>query len=268
MLALAAVITRHHQVTLYIAIIYNLDLVGTHEFQLYKKTSCVTPTPYDTFQNNSFLYSCAYCGSHCPIVVWCVAMNQAYTVEWVLPQSSSYGTVELCLCTSNANGITGSCQSSSMEGVYTCTITQAVMDVVNTLQFIYNVIEICTPLSLTLTASPTAPSASPTAASCLMEDCSTVCSLMQETPLSYLNMSSILSVSTSSSLLSSILSLSISSSLSSSISSSCPSTVTEQVSTTPHYAGIGLLVATNLITIILLISSCVYIFSQRKKSKL
>ena len=53
------------------------------------------------------------------------------------------------------------------------------------------------------------------------------------------------------------------------ISSSCPSTVTEQVSSTiPYYAGIGLLVATNLITIILLISSCIYISSQRKKSKL
>ena len=54
------------------------------------------------------------------------------------------------------------------------------------------------------------------------------------------------------------------------ISSSCSSTVTEQQvsGTTPYYAGIGLLVATNLITIILLISSCVYISSQRKKSKL
>ena len=53
------------------------------------------------------------------------------------------------------------------------------------------------------------------------------------------------------------------------ISSSCSSTVTEQqVSTTPYYAGIGLLIVTNLITIILLISSCVYISSQRKKSKL
>ena len=53
------------------------------------------------------------------------------------------------------------------------------------------------------------------------------------------------------------------------ISSSCSLTVaSEQVSTTPYYTGIGLLVATNLITIILLISSCVYISSQRKKSKL
>ena len=91
-----------------------------------------------------------------------------------------------------------------------------------------------------------------TTTSCLMECPSTTCSL-QETPNSNL---------------SSIMSMSILSSLSSSISSSCSSTVTEQVSTTPHYAGIGLLVATNLITIILLISSCVYISSQRKKSKL
>ena len=41
-----------------------------------------------------------------------------------------------------------------------------------------------------------------------------------------------------------------------------------QSSTVPHYTGIGLLVATNLLTIIALISSCVYIFCQRKKSKL
>uniref|UniRef100_A0A1X7U7C7 Uncharacterized protein n=1 Tax=Amphimedon queenslandica TaxID=400682 RepID=A0A1X7U7C7_AMPQE len=38
-------------------------------------------------------------------------------------------------------------------------------------------------------------------------------------------------------------------------------------STVPHYTGIGLLVATNLLTVIALISSCVYIFCQRKKSK-
>lgn len=158
-----------------------------------------------------------------------------------------------------------------------CTITQTGMGVVNTLQFIHNVNEICTPLSLAPTTSPTAPSALPTAASCLMEDCSTVCGLMQETPLSYLNMSSILSVSTSSSLSSSISSScastvteqQVSTTPLLTISSSCSSTVaSEQVSTTPYYAGIGLLVATNLITIILLISSCVYIFSQRKKSKL
>ena len=212
--------------------------------------------------NDSSIYSCGHCGSHqCPIVVWCVAAGQADT-SWVLPQSSSYGTVELCLCShvhASENigaGAGTNCQSSSMEGVYTCTMTQTGDNGVktnSTLQFIH---EVCTPLSLTPTTSPTAPSASPTAASCLMEDCSTVC-LVQETPLSYLNMSSILS-------------LSISSSLSSSISSSCSSTGTEQQvsGTTPYYAGIGLLVATNLITIILLISSCVYISSQRKKSKL
>ena len=233
--------------------------------------------------NDSTIYSCGSCGSHQrPIVVQCVAASQAYT-SWVLPQSSSYGTVELCLC-SHVNSGTGAaisdCQSSSMEGVYTCTMTQTGNNGVetnSTLQFIHNVIEICAPLLLTPT-SPITPSASPTAASFLMEDCSTVCGLMQETPLSYLNMSSILSVSTSSSLLSSI-SSSCSSTVTEqqvssttpllTISSSCSSTVTEQqVSTTPYYAGIGLLVATNLITIILLISSCVYISSQRKKSKL
>ena len=55
--------------------------------------------------------------------------------------------------------------------------------------------------------------------------------------------------------------------------SSCSSSTTVsgaplQSSTAPHYTGIGLLVATNLLTIIVLISSCVYIFCQRKKSKL
>ena len=256
------------------------------EFELYKRTSCSSNDIM--IMNNSTIYSCSHCGSQCPIVVWCVATDgpSPITVDlmWNLPSNTwSLGTVELCLCSHVAGDAVSNCQSSSMEGVYTCTMTQTggnnAGDTSSSsiLQFIHNVNEVCTPHSLTPTTSPTAPSASPTAASCLMEDCSTVC-LMQETPLSYLNMSSILSLSISSSLLSSI-SSSCSSTVTEqqvssttpllTISSSCSSTVaSEQVSTTPYYAGIGLLVATNLITIILLISSCVYISSQRKKSKL
>ncbi|XP_019860692.1 PREDICTED: putative GPI-anchored protein pfl2 [Amphimedon queenslandica] len=52
-----------------------------------------------------------------------------------------------------------------------------------------------------------------------------------------------------------------------SISVSTTVSPVQLLSTVPHYAGIGLLVATNLLTIIALISSCVYIFCQRKKSK-
>ena len=256
------------------------------EFELYKRTSCSSNDIM--IMNNSTIYSCSHCGSQCPIVVWCVATDgpSPITVDlmWNLPSNTwSLGTVELCLCSyvhlSDSNDIS-SCQSSNMEGVYTCNMTQtngnAGHTSSSTLQFIHNVNEVCTPLSSTPTTSAIAPSASPTAASCLMEDCSTVC-LMQETPLSYLNMSSMLSVSISSSLSSSIsssCSSTVTEQVSSTtplltISSSCSSTVaSEQVSTTPYYAGIGLLVATNLITIILLISSCVYISSQRKKSKL
>uniref|UniRef100_A0A1X7TAM5 Uncharacterized protein n=1 Tax=Amphimedon queenslandica TaxID=400682 RepID=A0A1X7TAM5_AMPQE len=55
--------------------------------------------------------------------------------------------------------------------------------------------------------------------------------------------------------------------ISSLLTSSTISTVSPAQLTVPHYTGIGLLVATNLLTIIALISSCVYIFCQRKKSK-
>ncbi|XP_019855789.1 PREDICTED: uncharacterized protein LOC109584478 isoform X2 [Amphimedon queenslandica] len=60
---------------------------------------------------------------------------------------------------------------------------------------------------------------------------------------------------------------SIASSLSFASPSSSMISPVQSSSTVPHYAGIGLLVATNLLTIIALISSCVYIFCQRKKSK-
>ena len=205
-------------------------------------------------------------------VFWCrgggMANTEAGAAVWHMPLTPtnvtcaiSLSSKVLCFCTQTDNCTSWSPANSNCEEVFYCQYDYQMMQnegsyiwQTQTLSFTYSVYGIDNPAKTQEPLSlPTAQLITTT--SCLMDCPSTTCSL-QETP----NSNS-----------SSIMLMSILSSLSSSISSSCSSTVTEQqVSsiTTPYYAGIGLLVATNLITIILLISSCVYIFSQRKKSKL
>ena len=220
-------------------------------------------------------------------VFWCRdgMANSGAGAVWHMPLTPTNVTCAislpskvLCFCTQVDNCTRWSPTNSNCEEVFYCQYDYQMMQnegsynwQTQTLSFTYSVygnngIDNPTKTQESLPLSPL----QVITTSSLME-CS--CSL-QETPCS--NLLSILSLSISSSLSSSI-SSSCSSTMTEqvssttpllTISSSCSSTVTEQVSTTPYYAGIGLLVATNLITIILLISSCVYIFSQRKKSKL
>ena len=244
-------------------------------FYLYRRTCS---SSYETVTNNSIIYSFEQCQYQCQeMVLGCVYNGSNSSAMWEQPNSSiSSGTFRLTLCLCDGEnyaegtpaGTCNDCYSSYNEGVYRCVLNSAIESNISFLQFTHKIYSTTNHYEgMCQTPKSSMPTPTVTLSSRSMDDCPTVCSL-QETPCTNVPIiSSSLSSSISSSCPSTVAEQ-ISTTPLLTISSSCPSTVAEQISTTPHYAGIGLLVATNLITIILLISSCVYISSQRKKSKL
>ena len=225
---------------------------------MYKRNSCSFGPSYRMLENNSIVYSFVHNESLCNIaVVWCVLPNGASgTLKWHLPinHNSSSGTIEFCLCTYDTS------MQGNKEGVYQCIwSTDDDPSIVSTLQFtnsIYNLnsIDLCsTQVTFAETSCTTISTVD------VQKDCSSF-SIINECLTSVHSMSDLSSSSTA-------MSITISTTVHSSTSSTVLP-VSVQSSTLPHYAGIGLLVATNLLTLIALISSCVYIFCQRKKSKL
>uniref|UniRef100_A0A1X7U890 Ig-like domain-containing protein n=1 Tax=Amphimedon queenslandica TaxID=400682 RepID=A0A1X7U890_AMPQE len=251
--------------------------------------------------NMSTIYRCNHCEPHCSIDCevtpsrcgstgfWCIrsipknssmedSMNvhgykfdDNVSVEWIEPTPtlasppylSSQVNHQLCLC-SSSTGAT-QCNSSSDEGVYRCIIKGS--DVTETLQFTYSVYQltssstcsgnsyvIITPSSSyqTLKAPTTALlSKETTTASKIIATRTTISSTTETTTettttTTVNNFSSVTSVS--------------SSSLN---STTCPSSVKDQNSTIPHYGGIGLLATTNLLTLIVLVTSCVALGRSR-----
>ena len=232
---------------------------------------------YKKLQNNSIVHSFVDNESQCSRTIWCVSNSSNSTLRWHLPTSnSSSETIKLCLCTyinGGANNVHLQGCYSNKEGVHQCIQSNDNSNVSSTLQFTHsiynlNINEICsTQISVTQTSCTT------TSTVIMEKNCSTVSSslILKESSTSS-SMSSPDFLSCTSTLSSSYTLLSLlASSTSSTLVASSPvqsSTVSPIQSTVPHYTGIGLLVATNLLTIIALISSCVYIFCQRKKSKL
>ena len=254
-------------------------------FNLYKRNSC-SGSSYDKVQNDFTFYSVGHNESLCNMaVLWCVSNASAGSMlEWDLSNSTlSSGAIKLCLCTYN-NYMTG-CYRARNEGVFKCIQSSngGGTNISSTLQFthsVYNVSsnEICTIQTslMTVTETPhftliqtmsskielekTSSSVSPSAN---IEKLSAVPSLS----LSSLALSSA-SYTTIECSIENFSTISLLPTSSYSTSSTVSPVSVQSSSTVPHYAGIGLLVATNLLTLIALISSCVYIFCQRKKSKL
>ncbi|XP_019862705.1 PREDICTED: uncharacterized protein LOC109591403, partial [Amphimedon queenslandica] len=219
------------------------------DFVMYKKT-CLE-SQYMSLDNDSTLFTCEMCEHQC-MVLWCVSSYQSsydngqftmtYTVAesdvatWIKPSPSAMPLpVMMYLCTHNSSAM--NCMSySGYSGAYKCVHN----DGNETLKF---ELDVPTTTVISTIITSTMP-------------CS-IKSLHEVTTCSNFLYTSMLQHE------------SIASSLSLFVSPSTSTTVSpvQSPSTLPHYTGIGLLVATNLLTIIALISSCVYIFCQRKKSK-
>ena len=244
-------------------------------------------TELDTVDNESSLYTCDHCEPQCAeeyTAFWClrgkndsgdthIVIDYNAKATWFFseaPQESMIVNSTLsnsfCFCDQN-NGVTGTANCSSFPktygGTFKCVITYSSMmgpsyaTVTETLLFTHSVY--ATSNDTKQTQMPT--SLFVTSMLSFFSSTSSSTILLGQTTATPL-------LTISSSCSSTVTEQQVSTTPLLTISSSCSSTVAEQVSTTPHYAGIGLLVVTNLITIILLISSCVYISSQRKKSKL
>ncbi|XP_019855777.1 PREDICTED: cell wall integrity and stress response component 3-like [Amphimedon queenslandica] len=233
------------------------------------------------------VYHCDHCESQCSAdceqtpkygstVLWCVKsvatnsskeesmrdqdgiiFDNSVSFEWIepsptlasLPYLSSQVNHQLCLCSLNT-GVT-QCNSSSEEGVYRCIIKGS--DVTETLQFTYSVYKLITVPTSTSTTSAPGNNIITSSSSYQTMKVSTTTLLSTETTTTTTtvnNFSSVTSVS--------------SSSLS---STTCPSSVKDQNSTLLHYGGIGLLATTNLLTFIVLVTSCVYIIHSKKQTK-
>uniref|UniRef100_A0A1X7U842 Uncharacterized protein n=1 Tax=Amphimedon queenslandica TaxID=400682 RepID=A0A1X7U842_AMPQE len=186
-----------------------------------------------------------------------IIFDNSVSFEWIepsptlasLPYLSSQVNHQLCLCSLNT-GVT-QCNSSSEEGVYRCIIKGS--DVTETLQFTYSVYKLITVPTSTSTTSAPGNNIITSSSSYQTMKVSTTTLLSTETTTTTTtvnNFSSVTSVS--------------SSSLS---STTCPSSVKDQNSTLLHYGGIGLLATTNLLTFIVLVTSCVYIIHSKKQTK-
>ena len=259
----------------------------------------------ENISNESTIYHCDHCEPECSInceqmpsrcastALWCIrsipknssmeesidfSIDYNVTVEWIEPSpsqkypqySSSSTNHQLCLC-SISNG--APCNSSSEEGVYKCIIKGDI--VTETLQFTYSMYK------LTSTSSTPGNNVTITSSSYQTIEVSTTASLSIETTTETSAGTSI--ISTTSTRTSVIISTETATVLtettiasphytssdtpSSLHSTMCSSTVKDQVSTIPHYAGIGLLLATNLLTLIVLVTSCVYIKHTKKQTK-
>ena len=233
--------------------------------------------------NKSVLYTCDHCKPQCAgkeTTFWCLRVQSSeangYVIDdeakatWNLPNETltnlnSTPSDPFCFCVQNVGFTNCSSFPKTYGGTFKCVITYSSMmgssdaTVTETLLFTHSVYT---------TSDDTKQTQMPTSSfvtsmlSIFSSTSSSTILLGQTTTTPLLTISSLCSSTVTEQQVSSTTPLLT-------ISSSCSSTVaSEQVSTTPYYAGIGLLVATNLITIILLISSCVYISSQRKKSKL
>ncbi|XP_019855785.1 PREDICTED: uncharacterized protein LOC109584476 [Amphimedon queenslandica] len=229
----------------------------------------------------STVYHCDHCESQCSAdceqtpkygstVLWCMrsvpansskeeSMNNgdgdgftfdnSVSVKWIEPSPtlanppylSSPVNHQLCLC-SLSTGAT-QCNSSSDEGVYKCIIKGS--DVIETLQFTYSVYKLTTVPSTSapgnnviITSSRRTIKASTTLPTIIATTAKTTTNIPSiDTPCSL----DLLHVT------------------------ACPSS--NQNSTLPYYSGIGLLLTTNLVTFIVLVTGCVYIIYSKKQTK-
>ena len=203
-------------------------------------------------------------------VLWCVPNSGTAHTEWKVLNSTSSGSMKLRLCAHSFSvNCYNCCSSSNDEGVYQCVQSYTYgSGVSSTLQFTHSVYnlnsEICPTQSSSVTQTPylTSTIDHELKESSVYSSSNTKVdsSVFLVSNLLYSSYTSVLSSPYSAAIDCSIEKCSANSLLStfSSISLSKVPPVPIQSSTVPHYTGIGLLVATNLLTIIALISSCVY----------
>ena len=178
------------------------------------------------------------------------------SVEWIEPTPSqaspqylsSQVNHQLCLC--NGTIYTSQCNSSSEEGVYKCIIKGS--NVTETLQFTYSVYKINTVPSTSTTSAPENNVIITSSSYQTMKPSTTLSTIIATTTTTTKTTTNSPSIDTSCS-------------LSSLHVTACPSS--NQDSTIPYYGGIGLLAITNLLTLIVLVTSCVYIIHSKKQTK-
>ena len=187
------------------------------------------------------------------------ALDSDVSVEWIEPtpslgnpQNLSSTNHQLCLCTGASQ-----CNSSSEEGVYKCIIKGS--NVTETLQFTYLVYKINSTSTcsgnnyITITSSSSSYRTFQVSKTITLLSTETTVIMAKTTETITTTM-----VNNSSS----VTSFSLHSTTTCSSSS-----VNDQDSTIPYYGGIGLLAITNLLTLIVLVTSCVYIIHSKKQTK-
>ena len=186
------------------------------------------------------------------------ALDNDVSVEWIEP-TPSLGNPQYLSSSTNHQLCLSQCNSSSEEGVYKCIIKGS--NVTETLQFTYSVYKINSTSTCSGNNYITITSSSSSYRT--FQVSKTITLLSTETTATSIIMAKTTETITTTMVNNS--SLVTSFSLHSTTCSS--SSVNDQDSTIPYYGGIGLLAITNLLTLILLVTSCVYIIHSKKQTK-